>query len=122
MLGVYLEFIQLELNSNFEIGKSSIHGNGVIATKFIKNGSFINKAMCRVIEKDLVKHKVTYFGSFLNHSYKPNAELREKDTEYDTYALCDINPGDEITVDYTTCDDIQQPKPNWKQKGVLNVP
>ncbi len=109
MINVYLEYIQNDLD-NFTIGPSNIHGNGVICKKYILGGSFINNAIL------LTGNRIytTNFGTNLNHSIKPNAETRKEGNIYKTYAIIDINPGNEITVDYTKNKELlEQPKPGW---------
>jgi hypothetical protein len=92
---------------NFKIEASQIHGNGVIATVKILNGEPINAAF-------LPDMKITKFGAHLNHSSQPNAITKKNGDYRITYALKDIDPGDEITVDYTVNKDLEQPKSFWK--------
>lgn len=96
---------------NFKIDNSNIHGKGVIATKKINPGEYINIALKKVHDN---YHDTTEFGAHLNHSYKPNARTRFVGDLYRTYATSDINPDDEITVDYTKNKDLEQPKDDWK--------
>lgn len=109
MLDSYLNYIQEQVK-NFKIGPSKIHGKGVISTIYIKADSFINNALIPTNKE----YKTTLFGSYLNHSKKPNAITKKEDDIYKTYALVDIKLGDEITVDYTKNKELQQPKPGWK--------
>jgi hypothetical protein len=60
------EYIEIDLNPNFKIGKSNIDGNGVIATVQLKYGDFINVA--------IIGNKCTKFGAYLNHSDFPTAK------------------------------------------------
>lgn len=99
-------YVEFDLIPNFNIGKSKIHGNGVLASKFIKQGDFINTA--------IIKNHCTRFGAYLNHSDFPNAETRKEGDVYKTYSLVDINRDDEITVDYRRNKDLEQPYPGWK--------
>jgi len=96
---------------NFKIDKSNIHGKGVIATKKLKKGDFINVALFRAHDN---YYDTTVFGAHLNHSYSPNARTRFEGEYYRTYAISDIEPGDEITVDYTKNKELEQPEPEWK--------
>ena len=96
---------------NFKIDKSNIHGKGVIATKKIKPGEYINVALYKAGDDYF---DTTTFGGFLNHSYKPNARTRFVSDLYRTYASSNINPDDEITVDYTKNKDLEQPEDDWK--------
>jgi len=96
------------LIQNFKIDKSNIHGSGVIATKEIEPEEVINIA----IYKNIVYH-CTRFGAHINHSYSPNAITKDKGDRYITYAVKKINPGDEISVDYTVNPELEQPDPSW---------
>ena len=102
------EYIKnIDLNPNFKIGKSSIDGNGVISTISLKYGEFINIA--------IVGKKCTLFGAYLNHSDNPTAKtIKGSDEVYRTYAIKNIKPGEEITVDYTVNKDLEQPEGGWK--------
>lgn len=112
MLNKYLDYVQEQLENNFRVGPSRIHGKGVIATSRINKGQFINTAL---VPDDLT-HKTTYFGRYLNHSSSPNAETRlEKDDVYRTYAQVDIEPETEITVDYRKNKELEQPQPGWEE-------
>lgn len=44
------------------------------------------------------------WGRFVNHSPTPNSGGSDADPERESMALCDIEPGDEITEDYRTYD------------------
>jgi len=96
---------------NFEIKDSDIQGKGVFATKKISSGEFINVALFKT-EDDF--YDTTTFGGMVNHCSKPNSRTRFEGQHYRTYAVKDINPGDEITADYTVNKTLQQPEPGWK--------
>ena len=108
MLNKYLEELQSNsLNNNFEVRPSPIHGNGVFAKAGIKKGDFINTHMNPGTA-------ITRFGKYLNHSKDPNAQsVKNNDGSYFTNAVKDINPGDEITLDYTVNQDLEQPQDDW---------
>jgi SET domain-containing protein len=95
---------------NFEIKDSNIHGKGVFAKKRIKPGEFINVALFK--GKDDM-HDTTLFGAHLNHSSKPNARTRFEGDYYRTYAVSNIDPDDEITVDYRKNRSLEQPEDDW---------
>lgn len=83
-----------------KVGKSSIHGRGLIATSDIDCGEIIAPAR--------LSGKRTPAGRYTNHANYPNARMiREGDDIY-LVALTDIHgckggeDGDEITVDYRT--------------------
>ena len=97
---------------NFKIDKSNIHGKGIIATKKIKPGEYINVALYKAGDDYF---DTTTFGGFLNHSYKPNARTRFEGDFYRTYSSASgIEPGDEITVDYGKNKELEQPGDDWK--------
>ena len=95
---------------NFEIKNSKIHGKGVFATKKMKAGDFINVSLYK--GKDDF-HGTTNFGGHLNHCSQPNARTRFEGEYYRTYCSNDINPGDEITVDYRKNKTLEQPEEGW---------
>lgn len=115
----YIYFIleQLQTDDNFEIKKSSIHGVGAFSKSNFKKDDFINTHIYPLTNGDLY---VTPFGRNLNHSNNPNAisKKEEDDGCYRVYALTDITPGDEITLDYTVNKDLEQPEPEWKTEIV----
>jgi len=104
------------------VTQSGIQGLGVFASELIKKGTVIWKYQHNFDQKltisefeelpDIAKESVLHRGyynaegyeyvicgdnaCFTNHSKTPNTEM---DGLY-TYALVDINPGDEITEDY----------------------
>ncbi|MCK5603434.1 SET domain-containing protein-lysine N-methyltransferase [Candidatus Pacearchaeota archaeon] len=96
---------------NFEIKDSDIHGKGVFATKKMKPGEFINVALFKG-KSDY--HETTIFGAHINHSKEANARTRFEGDYYRTYSASDINPGDEITVDYTNNKTLEQPEEDWE--------
>jgi hypothetical protein len=116
-ISVVLEQYYLDdlLNKNYEFRKSPIHGVGAFSKTKFNKGDFINT--------HILPHKnekqVTAFGRNLNHSQTPNAiSKKEEDGCYKVYALADINPGDEITLDYRVNQDLEQPQKNWNVEGV----
>lgn len=119
LISRFLEAINKKKNpnnmiiKNFKIKDSDIHGKGVFASKKINKGEHINVALYRV-QGDNDWHDTTEFGAHLNHSYKPNARTRYEGDLYRTYAISDIEPDDEITVDYRKNRDLEQPKEGWK--------
>ena len=100
-----------ELNDNFKVGSSQIHGKGTISTKEIEPGEQINIALYK---GDSNIYHTTKFGSHLNHSYSPNAVTKDEGDRYITYCEKKIKPGDEITVDYTHNSELEQPDPSWQ--------
>jgi len=113
ILEVYLEKLELDNEDAYEIGPSKIHGNGVMAAKNFKVGDFINICVSKIGDSAPFL-KITPFGSYINHSYKPTGVIKKEPPYYNTYANTDLKPGDEVTVDYTKHKEFKQPNPAWK--------
>jgi SET domain-containing protein len=60
------------------------------------------------------RYHTTKFGSYINHSYTPNAVTKKEGDKYITYAYDNIESGDEITVDYKVNPELEQPDSSWK--------
>ena len=96
--------------THFSIEPSKIHGVGVMSKKDYNPGALIGIALYKT---DKPYPTATYFGAHLNHSYEPNAETKNEEKYYKTYAIKPISSGDEICVDYTVNKDLEQPEDNW---------
>lgn len=105
-----------------EVKKLENKGWGVVTTERIQKGEIIEKAPVILYtleeEEHIDKTKLcnyTYawesgktgaivmgYGSLYNHSYKPNAryERNFQDMFMDYVALCDIEAGAEVTINY----------------------
>jgi hypothetical protein len=98
-----------EGSKKWYLSDSPIDRDGVFAAKNIICGEIIDIA--------LHLEKITSFGSKINHSWKPCAELvfNNKNYEYDIVAIENIDKNKEITIDYRkTPTFINKPDPNWK--------
>ena len=90
------------------LSDSKIHGVGIYAKEYIRKNQVIDLAIDG-------NKKITLFGSKLNHSWKPNANLYKINDMYYIVAEMAIQPFTEITVNYTnTPDFIKKPKLDWK--------
>jgi hypothetical protein len=90
------------------LSNSIIHGEGVFAAKKIICGEIIDIA--------IYLEKITFFGSKINHSRKPCAELlfNIKTNEYNVMTIEDVDKDKEITIDYRkTPNFIKKPDPSW---------
>lgn len=96
---------------NFELRDSNIHGKGTFATKKMKKGELINVALFKSGDDWF---DTTKFGAHINHSSNPNCRTRFEGDCYRTYSTSNIEPGDELTVDYTVNKTLEQPFPDWK--------
>jgi SET domain-containing protein len=95
--------------NNWHIGKSNIHGVGLFANQYLLPNTFIDVAIDN-------NQKITFFGSKINHSWKPSCKLIYSPftKTYNVYSIKSMNYGDEITVDYTfTPSFIKKPLSHW---------
>ena len=95
------------------VSESSIHGEGIHATRYINPGEMIGVAIRTSLG---VVPMVTYFGSKINHSYNPNSVLRYdyQTGTHNIYSTQAIYPGMEITADYRfTPAYIMGPEPHY---------
>jgi len=112
VLDLYLESIQRNLDDNYEIKDSIIHGKGTHSKEHFKPGDYINCCVSKI--KGTFEFDITHFGKYLNHSYEPSSEIKREKPVYNVYALKEINPGDEVTVDYTQTPEFKQPDDDWE--------
>lgn len=101
---------RIQANKLVFVTRSPIHGRGLFAAVPVSKGQLIGvyegpevtKDGTHVlwIQDDTANSWTGYNGKnelrFLNHSDSPNAEM----AGLNCYALCDIEPGAEVTIDY----------------------
>ncbi len=120
--GVTRPAIPIEQGNEFlEVRQSAIHGTGGYARRAIPNGTriieyvgeYISKAeserMCEADNeyiftiddtKDLNGRVPWNPARFINHSCRPNCEAEWDEGRIYINALCDIQPGEELTFNY----------------------
>lgn len=93
-----------------KVGKSKIHGNGLFADEPIKRGDVIELVhTIRELEPGVIKTTPTLLGRNYNHSDDSNAlNVVDGNNRY-LVALKEIEAGGEITTDYRTNPDLEQP-------------
>ena len=111
----FFDFLN-EKEGLYETGPSSIHGIGVFSIKRIPKGTFIG--ITHYGYPDDVK--TTELGKCHNHSEDPNVVSRLEGIVRKFFALRDIEPKEEITVDYRRQPELEQPKKSWK-KGIRSL-
>jgi SET domain-containing protein len=94
------------------LSNSEIHGCGIYTKEYIQSGQLIDVA----IDENGI---ITYFGSKINHSWKPNCNLYRMNVKnkvvYYMVAIMDIPPFTEFTANYmNTPDFIKKPNFDWK--------
>ena len=89
------------------IKKSTIHGLGLFATEEIKEGVELGISH---VQDDRFLHGYirTSLGGFFNHSTTPNCEAVYENDFIKIRTLSIVNFGDEITVDYSLNQWVQQ--------------
>lgn len=98
-----------ELDELFYTKESSIHGNGLFAKNKIKEGSYMGEYDGPTVRKNgshvlwVEDDDDKWIGRdgqnllrYLNHSREPQAEFEG----FKLYAIRDIYPDEEITIDY----------------------
>jgi hypothetical protein len=90
----------------YEVRGSHISGRGAFSIESVRKGESLGLAMTRHgrtgnADRDITR---TELGALVNHSGKPNLELRITGSEYEFIAARDIAPGEELTVDYRSFD------------------
>jgi uncharacterized protein len=108
-----------------EVRKSAISGKGCFTTQFLRKGRKVGEYQGERVSRREAKRRtegrriircvaIDYYWSidasrvgnptaFLNHSCRPNVRLRIRYGHLEFYALRDIRPGEEITLDYEHC-------------------
>jgi hypothetical protein len=109
----------------WEVGLSSIEGQGIIATKHIKKGVRIGAAYDIIgqLNDKYIAGDISILGVMHNHSVTPTAKpVICKNTIY-FEAIDTIRKGTEITCDYNEyCNvlNIEKPQEEWKKSNYEN--
>lgn len=88
-------------NNKWVIGKSTIHGDGVFVARRLRKGTQIGVGVRYLLGVFAII--TSDFGSMINHSYNPTAQLRYSSDEgtWNVYALKVLPKGTEVTIDYS---------------------
>lgn len=99
------------MNIKYHISPSKIHGKGVHALRNISKNEYIDVGIDFYYGIPFVTE---HFGSWINHSYRPNAHLKYKNNKWYVTASKNIPKTQEISVDYRdTPWYIQGPLPHY---------
>ena len=85
------------LPDSIVVGKSSIHGYGLIAVEFIPYGTKLG--LSHVLLGECIIR--TPLGGFINHSDAPNCVKTGSPSYRFLETISDIDKGEELTVRYT---------------------
>jgi len=89
----------LPLPSYLTVGKSNIHGLGIIATEDVEPG--IDIGISHILNKDYEDGLIrTPLGGFLNHSDSPNCKYKIEGNDFRLITAKKIYKGEEVTVSY----------------------
>ena len=114
LLENWRRFINEEVVTSTEVSlylaPSPIHGNGVFTGKHMPKGTDLGIAHTKHGES----YDITPLGKHHNHSYEPNCASVLNGGSRHLVALRDMEPDEEITVDYTLQQDLEQPGDDWK--------
>lgn len=79
--------------SHYKIGKSEIHGKGIIATKAIPISAKVDIICIR-------EYITPWFGKWINHSRNPTGVMMKLDNDWVFVTSVNIPKGGELTVNY----------------------
>ena len=86
--------------TNFRIGKSKIHGYGVLTSKNVKKGEILGIAI--YFKFYIIPEITTDFGRWINHSYESTSYLFYDKNKRIYYLIAsrDLKQNEEITANY----------------------
>jgi hypothetical protein len=97
--------------ASWAIGPSRIHGRGIICTQKVLAFEVLGIAHRWANGRWRTTHDL---GAFHNHSPSPTCGNHAAAGLRYLIALRDLQPGDEITVDYRLQPDLEQPRAGWQ--------
>lgn len=87
------------LPGNLTVSKSEVHGLGLFALEKILKGDDLGTS--HIFHVDFEDEYIrTPIGGFINHSEKPNCEIKINLDGYNLVTLHDIEKGEELTLKY----------------------
>lgn len=98
---------ETESEPGYFIGPSEIHGKGVHAKKWLDKE-------VRVGQASNPYPNITPMGKMINHSGQPNCILHRDGDNHHLVTNRPVEPGEELTVDYSQYDEFKDPDPDWK--------
>ncbi len=94
---------------NYVLLPSRIHGTGAFLARRVLPGESIGVSHTLGIRS----WEATELGRFHNHSKQPTASNHQVERSRYLVANRTLEPGDEVTVDYTLQPDLEQPRAGW---------
>ena len=100
----------LTISEALAVRNSPIQGLGVFAMEPISADADLGAAQILLPSG---RYDVTELGKYHNHSSNPTCYNAWIGNERHLFPYNDLEPGTEITIDYTQQPDLEQPKDNW---------
>jgi len=100
-----------EIFNSFLVKKIPIKGYSLFSKKNLQEGQRVGKLLTKKageIGRKLNEefYETDMIGRYINHSFRPNTLAKLHEGEYHLFATQKINQGDEITVDYSTIEEM----------------
>jgi len=100
-----------EIFNSFLVKKIPIKGYSLFSKKNLQEGQRVGKLLTKKsgeIGRKLNEefYETDMIGRYINHSFRPNTLAKLHEGEYYLFATQKINQGDEITVDYSTIEEM----------------
>jgi len=109
----FLDFLRdkLEAKKPYCHGPSKIHGHGVILTKPVKKGCCLGAT--HKLNDEGLWDMLKPLGNYNHSSSKENAIIIKGPTVRKIYVLRNMDPGEEILVNFRKQSDLEQPQEGW---------
>jgi len=95
----------------FELRDSNVHGSGIFASKKIEKNTVLFPTHKRL--RGAVRWINLSPNCMYNHSSKPNCESVTDEGYKRLVTLRDVEEDEELLVDYTKDEELEQPKDDW---------
>jgi hypothetical protein len=95
-----------------EIRPSPIHGVGIFVITYTPADSDLGVAQTMRHDGG---HDITQLGRYHNHSTEPSCHNRLVGNERHLFTSRDMEPGEEVTVDYRQQQNLEQPEEDWAE-------
>jgi hypothetical protein len=98
------------LGGKLTLSKSPIHGIGIFSKSHLLPHTNLGVAQIRNREN---QYNITTLGKYHNHSSSPSCYNKMIGNKRYLFTSRSMDPGEEITIDYTLQPDLEQPQQGW---------
>lgn len=98
------------LGRKLTLSKSPIHGIGIFSKSHLLPHTNLGVAQIRNREN---QYNITTLGKYHNHSSSPSCYNKMIGSKRYLFTSRSMDPGEEITIDYTLQPDLEQPQQGW---------